>query len=340
MAPASSPSSSRSRRDPRYWGFDIDRYLNPFLPPPPWRHLPEPVSRFFGYRVAKPPNWGNLSVIFWAFIGVFCGISLIAVVSRNIPAFEGHGAPIIIGSFGAAAVLEFYSIESPLAQPRNAIVGQLLASLVGVSICKLFLLSGNFDQVRWVGGALACAAATAVMALTKTVHPPAGATALLAVVDDKVVRLGWFLVPVVLCGCGLMLVVALLVNNIQRQFPMYWWTPEDLRATTLPWVRRDVDLEKQLSGTSGPQATSAVVEADDTVAEDSDSRSGSSSDEDDGKTGQRRERRSDSESTARDTVRTHREVDLIIRPGEVIVPEHMYITPEERMLLESLSHRI
>ncbi|KAH6688457.1 HPP family protein [Plectosphaerella plurivora] len=326
-------------RDPRYWGFDVDRYLNPFLPPPPWRHLPRPISRFFGYRVTKPPNWGNLSVIFWAFIGVFCGISLIAVVSKHIPSFEAHGAPIIIGSFGAAAVLEFYSIESPLSQPRNAIVGQLLASLTGVSICKLFLLSSRFDEVRWVGGALACAAATSVMAITKTVHPPAGATALLAVVDDNVVRLGWFLIPIMLCGCGLMLVVALIVNNIQRQFPMYWWTPEDLRATTLPWVRRDVDLEKQLST---PSAAQTAREPDDTVTEtdEEESQAGSSSDDDDGKQRQRKEKRSDSESTVRDSARAPHEVDLIIRPGEVIVPEHMYITPEERMLLESLSHRI
>jgi hypothetical protein len=328
-----------SSRDPRYWGFDIDRYLNPFIPPPPWRHLPLPVSRFFGYRVEKRPNWGNISVVFWAFIGVFCGISLIAVVSHHIPSFEGHGAPIIIGSFGAAAVLEFYSIESPLAQPRNAIVGQLLASITGVGICKLFLLSSHFDNVRWVAGALACASATSIMALTKTVHPPAGATALLAVVDDNVVHLGWFLIPVVLCGCGLMLVVALLVNNIQRQFPMYWWTPEDLRATTLPWVRRDIDLEKQLSGTSAAQA--AATDADDTVAEtDGESQAGSSSDDDDGKQRQRKERRSDSESTVRGSARGPHEVDLIIRPGEVIVPEHMYITPEEQQLLESLSHRI
>lgn len=92
-----------SRRDPRYWSFDVDQYLNPFLPPPPFKYLPTLASRFFGYRVEKPPNFGNLSIIFWAFIGVFCGISLIAVVSENIPTFGEHGAPIIIGSFVSQA---------------------------------------------------------------------------------------------------------------------------------------------------------------------------------------------------------------------------------------------
>jgi hypothetical protein len=33
----------------------------------------------------------------------------------------------------------------------------------------------------------------------------------------------------VLWGATLMVVVGLVVNNIQRQFPVYWWTPVDLR---------------------------------------------------------------------------------------------------------------
>jgi len=135
--------------------------------------------------------------------------------------------------------LEYYAIESPLAQPRNAIFGQLISAVIGVSICKLFALSPNFASIQWIGGALACATATALMALTKTVHPPAGATALLAVVDHVAVGLGWSLVPLVLLGCTIMLATALLVNNIQRRFPIYWWTPEDLGQ------RRRIRFEKE-----------------------------------------------------------------------------------------------
>jgi len=127
---------------------------------------------------------------------------------------------------GAAAVLEFYAIESPLAQPRNAVVGQAIAALAGVSICKLFALSPSFPQLRWLAAALSCASATSLMALTGTVHPPAGATALIAVADNTVAALGWYLIPVVLLGCVLMQSVALLINNIQRRYPVYWWTPE------------------------------------------------------------------------------------------------------------------
>ncbi|TEA15849.1 Transmembrane protein [Colletotrichum sidae] len=287
------------RCNPKHWSFDIDRFLNPFVPPPPWRYIPYPIAHFFGHRRSKPDNVGNLVPTFWAFIGVFCGVAVVAQVSQQIPSFKEHGAPIIVGSFGAAAVLEFYSIESPLAQPRNSVFGQLLSAVVGVAVCKLFQLSPHFQHVRWLGGALSCALATTVMALTKTVHPPAGATALLAVVDDGVVNLGWFLVPVVMLGCVVMLATALVVNNIQRCFPQYWWTPEDVRLHRAPWRRERTDEESQ-----------GKAEKDEV------------------------ESRSRSESTVKP------EAALVIRPGEVVVPEHMFITPEEKMLLEELSNRL
>ena len=129
---------------------------------------------------------------------------------------------------GAAAILEYNTIESPLAQPRNAIVGHALAALVGISITKLFSLSSNFENLRWVAGALTCGLASALMTLTKTVHPPAGATALLAAVDPQVERLGWYLLPLVLISTILTLILSLLINNVQRQYPTYWWTPADL----------------------------------------------------------------------------------------------------------------
>lgn len=146
---------------------------------------------------------------------------------------------------GAAAVLEFYTIESPLAQPRNAVLGQLISVTIGVCVCKLFALSPHFESIRWVGGALACATATVAMALTKCVHPPAGATALLAVVDRTAAGLGWDLIYVVLLGCAVMLGTALLVNNIQSRFPSYWWTPEDLRRKLPELAAEKPDVERQ-----------------------------------------------------------------------------------------------
>jgi hypothetical protein len=52
-----------------------------------------------GHRRNVKAPVGNIAIIFWAFIGVFCGVSLIAVVSEHVPLFQDYGAPIIVGSF-------------------------------------------------------------------------------------------------------------------------------------------------------------------------------------------------------------------------------------------------
>lgn len=122
-------------------------------------------------------------------------------------------------------MLEFHAIQAPLSQPRNAICSQIIASVIGVCISKLFGLASNDDHIRWVGGALSCAIANTLMALTGTVHPPAGATALIAVVDTRSSQMGWWLIPLVLMSCAIMMGIALILNNIQRQFPVYWWSP-------------------------------------------------------------------------------------------------------------------
>lgn len=87
--------------DPRAWSFDIDRYLNPFVPCPPWRHVPYPVARFMGYRKPdyKPLPLDNLLVIFSAFVGVFCGIAVIGVVVLHVPEFQQRSVPLLISSF-------------------------------------------------------------------------------------------------------------------------------------------------------------------------------------------------------------------------------------------------
>lgn len=89
------------------------------------------------------------------------------------------------------------------------------------------------------------------MLLTKTVHPPAGSTALLAAVDEDALALGWLLVPIMMLGCALMLGVALIVNNIQRRFPSFWWTPEDLSRPKLADIEKtESKYEPSLGGSS------------------------------------------------------------------------------------------
>ncbi|KAL2129220.1 hypothetical protein VTI74DRAFT_8066 [Chaetomium olivicolor] len=315
---------NQPRRGPSRWHFDIDKHLNPVFPPSVLPQLPAPIAHFLGYRTHAPARpLGNLAMIFWAVVGVFSSLAIIGAVVLHVPAFQSRGVPTIVGSFGAAAVLDFYAIESPLAQPRNAILGQMVSALTGISICKLFALSPHFESVRWLGASLACACATAVMALTGTVHPPAGATALMAVLDEDVSELGWFLFLPLLLGCCLMLAVALLVNNIQRRFPYYWWSPNE----TGQYWRGEVETEPVADGGTLPPGATRRTSFEHKPGEESGSSSSG-----DLQIGGRLARMS--------SVMSGREGEIVIRRGRVKIPEGLSLRPEEILSLEMLSERL
>lgn len=119
----------------------------------------------------------------------------------------------------------------------------MFACFIGVGISKLFALSPHAEAYTELGGALACALTTAVMTLTGTIHPPAGATALLAVTNSQTAGLGWFLFPVMLLGIALMQTAAVLINNIQRRYPLYWWTSHPLARPKPADVEPDHEKE-------------------------------------------------------------------------------------------------
>ena len=83
---------------------------------------------------------------------------------------------------------------------------------------------GWIAKPLYLSGALSVATAIAVMHLTKTTHPPGGATAVIG--GERVHQLGFLYVlsPVAL-GALIMLVVALIVNNLTsfRRYPVFWW---------------------------------------------------------------------------------------------------------------------
>lgn len=208
--------------------FDIDRYLNPFVPHNRVSRLPTPIARFLGHRNGSFTEPPALVQWFSAFFGAFIGILLVGAIFKYAPGITNHNPPVIVGSLGASAILDYSAIRTPLAQPRNSVLGQGLSAIVGVAIAKAFQLNSNFQDLQWIAGAVACACAALVMCVTNTVHPPGGATAVIATTQPIVITMGWWYVPVTTLGAVVMLVVACLWNNILRQFPVYWWTPSDV----------------------------------------------------------------------------------------------------------------
>ncbi len=168
--------------------------------------------------VTKSPPPVSLFEMVWSWIGSFLGIAAVAYINYHL--LGDTDQVMIIGSFGASAVLIYGAVRSPLAQPRNLVGGHILSAIVGVSVYKL--LPGQL----WLASALAVSTAIFAMHATKTLHPPGGATALIAIIgSQKIHSLGYIyvLLPVGL-GAIIMLIVALIINNItkHRRYPEFW----------------------------------------------------------------------------------------------------------------------
>ena len=168
---------------------------------------------------SKSPPAVSLSEIGWSWIGAFLGIAAVAYINFN--RIEDTDMVMIIGSFGASAVLIYGAIKSPLAQPRNLIGGHVFSAIIGVASYQIF------NSHMWLASSVAVATAIAFMHATKTLHPPGGATALIAVIGSEKIHALGYLYAIVPVGIGavIMLVVALLVNNITktRRYPEFWF---------------------------------------------------------------------------------------------------------------------
>lgn len=151
-------------------------------------------------------------------VSSFIAIGLISYIQYKLVA--GTNAFLLIAPFGASAVLIFGAPKSPLAQPRNVIGGHILAALIGVTAYQL--LNGEL----WLAASLAVSLSISLMHLTKTLHPPAGATALFCVIGGPAVyTLGYFFVLMpVAAGATILIVVGVLLNNAapNRKYPEFW----------------------------------------------------------------------------------------------------------------------
>lgn len=146
-------------------------------------------------------------------VGGFVAVALVMFISDF---FVGDGAPFVMTSLGSSAVVLFGAPAVAQAQPKAVAFGHLLGALAGVT-CAQFLGTGVLSA------ALAVAVTLTVMFALELVHPPAGATALGAVVGGAAITdLGYrfVLMPVAL-NVVVVLAMAVLVNALipWRRYP-------------------------------------------------------------------------------------------------------------------------
>ena len=135
-------------------------------------------------------------------LGAFVCIGFLAYLNSSI-----EGAIWLIPPFGASMVLVMAVYDSPLAKPKNLILGHILSALSGVII---FYLLGN----TFISLGLGVALAVFVMMITNTVHPPAGANPIIVILTGQ--SLGFVFLPVAV-GAFIIVAFAYLYNKLLKR---------------------------------------------------------------------------------------------------------------------------
>ena len=132
-------------------------------------------------------------------IGAFVCISALAVLNS----FDESNL-WLIPPFGASMVLVMAVHESPLAHPKNVLFGHIISAFSGVFVFAIF----GFSSLSVGAGVVL---AIFLMMLTKTVHPPAGANPIIAILGAKGV--GFIIIPVA-AGALFIVLFAIIFNKL------------------------------------------------------------------------------------------------------------------------------
>lgn len=169
----------------------------------------------------KHPPQRSFSKVAWSWLGAFLGIYAISVVNKIIST-NPVDSVLLLGSFGASAVLIYAAPQAEFSQPRNFLGGHFISTIIGVSVYKFL----PFDIS--VLSAISVSLSIVIMYYSNTLHPPGGATALAAVVgSEQMHSLGYmFAFSPVLLDSLILFVIALVINNLsnnpKRHYPRYW----------------------------------------------------------------------------------------------------------------------
>ena len=166
-----------------------------------------------GLSGGRPPPPAPLSTVVTS--AAAAGLGMSALYSLHY-ALGASAASTVVGSIGSSAVLLYCAPAAPFSQPRNVIGGHFLACATGLTLRHIPFVADNPILL----GSFSIAGAVAAMQLTNTVHPPAGATALMATSSPMD---AFFIVPV-FTGSVSAVAVALFINNMRSgvKYPLFW----------------------------------------------------------------------------------------------------------------------
>lgn len=148
------------------------------------------------------------SHIAFASLGAIVAVSALAYVASTTKGL------MLLGSFGASALLLFALPEAPLSQPASVLLGHLSASVIALA-CLTF-----FGPHWWAMG-VATGLSIGFMMLTRTVHPPAGSNAIIVFLAKPD---WWFLVSSTIAGTATLIAIACVYHRTtgRHKYPVTW----------------------------------------------------------------------------------------------------------------------
>jgi CBS domain-containing membrane protein len=163
------------------------------------------IANFFSPSVAV-----SQKELLRAFIGTSLGLLVAAMLSRW--ALGGHAVVMwLVAPMGATAIIIFALPSSPLAQPWPVLCGHAASAFAGVT-CAITIPDPA------IAATVAGAGAMMLMFLLRCLHPPGGATALLAVILH--ITSYQYIVFPVLVNAALLVLVGVFFNNATgRPYP-------------------------------------------------------------------------------------------------------------------------
>jgi CBS-domain-containing membrane protein len=142
-------------------------------------------------------------------IGALLSLALLGLIS------SWSGQALLAAPLGASSVLLFGYPASPLAQPRNLVLGNAVGAAVGIALAALL---GQGPLV----GALAVAITILLGQWLRCLHPPAGGLAFLGV---ALAPSPWYLLSPVISGSLLLVLLAAGFSRWVRgalPYPHHW----------------------------------------------------------------------------------------------------------------------
>ena len=148
--------------------------------------------------------------------------AIVAVSALSFVAMTTHSL-MLLGSFGASALLLFALPEASLSQPRSVVIGHLAASVIALGCLALF-------GPHWWAVGVATGLGVGFMMLTRTVHPPAGSNAIIVFLAKPGALL---LVGSTLVGTLMLVAMAVIYHRTTRRhkYPRYWRAIEAVQTT-------------------------------------------------------------------------------------------------------------